>query len=68
MTLRQLIEKAEIFVKDTITKYPLLKSDIIELLMLFYSEIEEEGCSPTHEYELMVNSINELIEENDKNI
>jgi hypothetical protein len=68
MTLRQLIEKAEIFVKDTITKYPLLKSDIIELLMLFYSEIEEEGCSPMREYGLMVDSINELIEENDKNI
>lgn len=50
-------------IKEQIVKYPLLKEDILDFYELAINEIEE-GSSATHEIELCLQSINDLIDEN----
>jgi hypothetical protein len=56
------MKKAIEFAKEFIKEYPNLKAEVIDLLELCQSEIEEGG-SPTHEVELCINSIKQLLEE-----
>jgi hypothetical protein len=56
--MKQAIEFAREFVKE----HPHLKHQVIDLLELCQSEIEEGG-SPQHEVELCIGSIKELVEE-----
>lgn len=58
--MKQAVDFAREFVKE----HPHLKLQVIDLLELCQSEIEEGG-SPTHEVELCINSIKELLEEED---
>jgi hypothetical protein len=51
------------YLKEQITKYPNLKSEILDFYSLCQSEIEE-GSSPEHERSLCYNSVEELINEN----
>ena len=44
-------------------KYPLLKEEILDFYELAINETEEGG-SPTHEIELCLESIKQLIDEN----
>lgn len=50
-------------IKEQIVKYPLLKEDILDFYELAITEIEEGG-SANHEIELCLQSINDLIDEN----
>ncbi len=45
--------------RRAINEHPRLRSDIIDLYRLAMDEIEDGG-SPAHEYELFVDSLNEL--------
>ena len=56
------MKKAVEFAKEFIKEHPKLKEEVIGLLDLCQSEIEEGG-SPTHEVELCLGSIKELLEE-----
>lgn len=56
MTLEDLVA----VVKDTIQKYPQLKDDVIDLYQLAKDEIEDGG-SESHECELALRDINELV-------
>lgn len=49
------------FIKETIRKHPKLKADLIDLYQLCTGEIED-GSSETHEVELCMRDIKELIE------
>lgn len=60
--MEQLLE----FAKQTIKRYPALKSDIEELIELCIMEIEEEG-SERHEIELCWINIQDLIIEYNEN-
>jgi hypothetical protein len=50
------------FAREFVKQHPNLKDKVLDLLELCQSEIEEGG-SPTHEVQLCINSIKELIEE-----
>jgi hypothetical protein len=56
------MKEAVEFAKEFIKEHPNLKEEVVELLELCQSEIEEGG-SPTHEVELCINSIKQLLEE-----
>jgi hypothetical protein len=56
------MKKAVEFAKEFINEHPNLKVEVMDLLELCQSEIEEGG-SPTHEVELCINSIKQLLEE-----
>jgi|TARA_B110000908_G_scaffold149696_1_gene183126 hypothetical protein len=58
MTLTELSTRT----KALTIKYPVLKQELIELYMLACDEVEEGG-SETHECELAIADMNELIEE-----
>ena len=51
------------YIEEQIEKYPLLKEEILDLYELAINEIEE-GSNATHEIELCLQSINDLIDEN----
>ncbi len=55
-----MIEKAKQYVSLKIKEYPKLEDEIMEYFYLFLTEVEEGG-SPYHEYDLMVNSIEDFI-------
>ena len=55
-----MIEKAKQYVSLKIKEYHELEDEIMEYFYLFLTEVED-GSSPYHEYELMVNSIEDLI-------
>lgn len=50
-------------INKQIVKYPLLKEEILDFYELAINEIEE-GESATHEIELCLESIKQLIDEN----
>ena len=50
-------------INKQIVKYPLLKEEILDFYELAINEIEE-GSNATHEIELCLQSINDLIDEN----
>ena len=50
------------FAREFVKQHPNLKNEVFDLLESCQSEIEEGG-SPTHEVQLCINSIKELIEE-----
>ena len=50
-------------INEQIVKYPLLKEEILDFYELAINEIEESG-SPIHEIELCLESIKQLIDEN----
>ena len=54
------IKIAKLLAKNYIENYPNLKSDINGLLSLMTDEILN-GESPNHEFELFVESLNELV-------
>lgn len=54
------IKKAKLLAKNYIENYPNLKSDINGLLSLMTDEILN-GESPSHEFELFAESLNELV-------
>ena len=56
------IKRAKLLAKNYIENYPNLKSDINGLLSLMTDEILN-GESPNHEFELCVESLNELVEQ-----
>ena len=56
--MRQVLEFAREFVKE----HPHLKHQVLDLVELCQTEIDEGG-SPAHEQELCINSIKELLEE-----
>jgi hypothetical protein len=58
--MRQVLEFARGFVKE----HPHLKHQVLDLVELCQSEIDEGG-SPIHEANLCINSIKELLEEED---
>ncbi len=51
------------YIREQIVKYPLLKEEILDFYQLAINEIEEGG-SASHEIELCLQSINDLIDEN----
>ena len=51
------------YIEEQIEKYPLLKEEILDFYELAINEIEE-GSNATHEIELCLQSINDLIDEN----
>jgi hypothetical protein len=51
------------YIKEQTVKYPLLKEEILDFYELAINEIEEGG-SPIHEIELCLESIKQLIDEN----
>ncbi len=55
-----MIEKAKQYVSLKIKEYPELEDEIRDYFYLFLTEVENEG-SPQHEYDLMVDSIEDLI-------
>lgn len=55
------------FANKMIQEYPVLKHDIIDFVTLAIDEIDE-GSSPTHEWELAYNSIEELVLEHIKKV
>ena len=55
-----MIGKAREYVSLKIKEHPELEEEIMEDFLLFLVEVED-GSSPYHEYELMVNSIEDLI-------
>lgn len=55
------------FANKMIQEYPVLKHDIIDFVTLAIDEIDEGG-SPTYEWELAYNSIEELVLEHIKSI
>lgn len=55
-----MIEKAKQYVSLKIKEYPELEDEIMEYFYLFLTEAEE-GSSPYHEYDLMVDSIENFI-------
>lgn len=55
-----MIGKAKEYVTLKIKEHPELEEEIMEDFFLFLAEVED-GSSPYHEYELMVNSIEDLI-------
>ena len=58
----QEMKRAIEFAREFVKEHPNLKHQVIDLLELCQSEIEEGG-SPTHEVELCIGSIKELLEE-----
>jgi hypothetical protein len=61
-----------LYADKMIKEYPVLKRDIIDYINLAIDEIEDGG-SPSHEWELAYNSIEELVldhikKENDESI
>ena len=56
-----------LYADKMINEYPILKRDIIDYINLAIDEIED-GASPTHEWELAYNSIEELVLDHIKNI
>jgi hypothetical protein len=56
------MKKAVEFAKEFINEHPNLKVEVMDLLELCQSEIEEGG-SLTHEVDLCINSIKQLIEQ-----
>lgn len=57
------IQNLKTFVRESMAKHPKLKEEIMEFYQLVIDEIEEGG-SQSHECELAINSIKELIENN----
>jgi len=55
------LEELRGYCKEVIKDYPKIESDIVELFTLCVSEIEEGG-SESHEVELCLGDIEELIE------
>ena len=55
-----MIEKAKEYVSLKIKEYPELEDEIMEYFYLFLTEVED-GSSPYHEYDLMVDSIEAFI-------
>ena len=55
-----MIGKARQYVSLKIKEYPELEEEIMDYFYLFLTEVEEGG-SPYHEYDLMVDSIEDLI-------
>jgi hypothetical protein len=55
------MKEAVEFAKEFIKEHPNLKVEVMDLLELCQSEIEEGG-SPTHEVDLCINSIKQLLE------
>lgn len=55
------MENLKSFVIETIQKYPHLKDEVVDLYELCLSEIEEGG-STTHEIELCLSDIQDLID------
>lgn len=51
------------YIKEQTVKYSLLKEEILDFYELAINEIEEGG-SPIHEIELCLESIKQLIDEN----
>ena len=60
----QEMKRAIEFAREFVKEHPNLKDEVNDLLELCYNEIEEGG-SPTHEVELCIGSIKELLEEED---
>ena len=57
-----MIEKAKEYVSLKIKEYPELEDEIMEYFYLFLTEVED-GSSPYHEYDLMVDSIEDFIDD-----
>lgn len=55
-----MVEKAKQYVSLKIKEYPELEEEIMEYFYLFLTEVED-GSSPYHEYDLMVDSIEDFI-------
>lgn len=55
-----MIGKARQYVSLKIKEHPELEEEIMEDFFLFLAEVED-GSSPYHEYDLMVDSIEDLI-------
>ena len=55
-----MIGKAKEYVTLKIKEHPELEEEIMEYFYLFLTEVED-GISPYHEYDLMVNSIEAFI-------
>ena len=55
-----MIGKARQYVSLKIKEYPELEEEIMDYFYLFLTEVEDGG-SPYHEYDLMVNSIKNFI-------
>lgn len=55
-----MVEKAREYVYLKIKEHPELEDEIMEYFYLFLTEVEDGG-SPYHEYDLMVNSIEAFI-------
>lgn len=60
------IQKFKKEINEQIAKHPSLKEEILDFYELAITEILE-GSSSTHEIELCLQSINDLIEENGNN-
>lgn len=58
------MKEAVEFAKEFIVKHPHLKDEVIDLLELCQTEIEDGG-SPVHETALCIESIKQLLEEED---
>lgn len=56
------LEELRKYCKEVIIDYPKIESDIVELFTLCVSEIEEGG-SESHEVELCIGDIEQLIED-----
>ncbi len=52
------------YAKEFIAKHPRFKEEVNDLVRLCYNEIEEGG-SVEHEIDLAINSIDQLLEEDD---
>lgn len=58
-----IVEKAREYCREKIKEHPDLKHSITEFYYLFLDEIQDEAASENHEYELLVSSIKDVIEE-----
>lgn len=60
-------EELRKWVSEKMNQYPELRSDIRDLYQLCLDEIEEGG-SESHEIDLCINSINDLINDNENRL
>lgn len=51
------------YCKQKMGEYPEKKDQIFDMFELCFSEIEDEGSSETHEVELAISSIKEIVNE-----
>ena len=56
----------ESFVANSISKHPEHRDEILDFYQLYLDEVEA-GESESNEYELLINSINETIDEHNSN-